>query len=486
MTQAGAHKWRAYWVCVAIAALTILDMTKVNVALPAIEHAIGANSTQLQLVVSGYVLAFGLVLVPAGRLGDQRSRKQLFLIGLSIFTVASVLAGLAPDPTILLVARLIQGIGAGIQMPQVMGMVQELFQGPERGRAFGLFGATIGLATAFGPTLGGLLIAAGGNEWGWRLMFLVNLPLGLLAIAGTVWLLPDGAKKERKPLNMDPIGIAIFAVVVVSLMWPFLFTTGRPTDDPTRWWALLLFALALAVFIWWEARYASTGKHPLIPLRLFRIASFRNGAIVSALYFAAMPTMFLVSTVFLQDGLGLTPVLAGMTTISFAVVSAVASWFGGLLVGKYGRRIVTLGVSLVLTSVVLLVLAAEFLPHAAVPWAFAAIMLLGGAGGGLVISPNQTLTLESIPVHEGGLAGSVGQLGQRVGNAVGAAIGLSMFYSVVFRESGSVDAEQIPFDAFHTAMLAVAVMLSLALIASVVDLVAHRSTSRGRVAFASE
>src|ERR671911_361507 len=146
-----AKRWRAYWVCVAVAALTILDLTKVNVALPSIEQAFSASSTELQLVVSGYVLTFGLALVPAGRIGDQRSRKAMFIIGLTIFTASSVVAALAPTASVLLVARLVQGIGAGIQMPQVIGMVQELFQGEERGRAFGLFGATIGIATAFGP-----------------------------------------------------------------------------------------------------------------------------------------------------------------------------------------------------------------------------------------------------------------------------------------------------------------------------------------------
>ena len=152
------HKWRAYWVGVSIAAVTILDMTKVNTALPALETALGATSTELQIIVAGYVLTFGLALVPAGRIGDQRSRKLLFLIGLIVYTGMSMIAGFAGDATTLLIARLLQGVGAGIQMPQVLGTVQELFQGKERGKAFGLFGATVGLATAFGPGLGGLAI----------------------------------------------------------------------------------------------------------------------------------------------------------------------------------------------------------------------------------------------------------------------------------------------------------------------------------------
>lgn len=476
MTQGHAHRWRAYWICVAIAALTILDMTKVNVALPSIEQSLGAGSTELQLVVSAYVLTFGLTLVPAGRFGDQRSRKRLFVIGLSIFTAMSVLAGLAPDSNVLLIARVLQGVGAGIQMPQVMGMIQELFQGRERGRAFGLFGATIGLATAFGPTMGGLLIAAGGPDWGWRLMFLVNLPLGAAAILATILLLPDSDRdRARTPLHMDPIGIGIFAIAIVSLMWPFLFTTGRETDDPNRWWALALFAVALAAFVWWETRYQRSGKHPLIPLRLFRTSSFRNGVIISSLYFAAMPGMFLVSTVFLQDGLHLSAVVAGMTTITFAVASAATAWWGGLLVGAYGRQIVAGGIALVLLSAVGLVVAANLLPAEAVPWAFAAIMLVGGAGGGFVVSPNQTLMLERIDVREGGLAGSVGQLGQRVGNAMGAAVGLSLFYAVMSEHEGQATAARAPFEAFQVAMFAICGILVLSLIAAIVDLMRRGS-----------
>jgi MFS family permease len=170
-----AKRWRAYWVCVAVAGLTILDLTKVNVALPSIEAAFGATSTELQLIVSGYVLTFGLTLVPAGRIGDQRSRRTLFVIGLSCSRSRASPAR-SPPRRGALVARLLQGVAAGIQMPQVLGLIQQLFQGAERGKAFGLFGATIGVATAFGPTLGGLAIAIGGPEDGWRGIFWMNVP----------------------------------------------------------------------------------------------------------------------------------------------------------------------------------------------------------------------------------------------------------------------------------------------------------------------
>lgn len=477
-------RWRAFWVCVSVAAITILDMTKVNVALPSIGEVLGASSTQLQLIVSGFVLTFGLVLVPMGRLGDQRSRRTLFVVGLSLYTVTSVLCALAPTAEVLLIGRLLQGVAAGIQMPQVLGMAQELFQGRERARAFGLFGATIGIATAFGPTLGGLLIALGGPTNGWRLIFWMNVPLCLIAIALALWLLPDTRMRSQRKVQLDPVGVLLFGASVVSLMWPFLFTTGAPTDNPARWWLLVAFALFASAFIAWERRYAKRGRNPLIPLGLFRITSYRNGTLLQTAYFTAAPAMFLVTTLFLQLGLGLAPVYAGMVSIGFALASAVTSWIGGNLVSTHGRVVVVWGLAGMLLCVGGLVLAALYSDPAWTPYIAAAVMTVGGAGGGLVIAPNQALTLGDIPVKQGGLAGSVGQLGQRIGAAVGTAVALSLFYAAIYRESGSHDSLVVYHDAYAFGMLSVAVFLALAFLVAIVDLTARR-TARDRKAAVS-
>jgi MFS family permease len=475
-----AARWRAFWVCVSVAAITILDMTKVNVALPSIGEVLDADSTQLQLIVSGFVLTFGLVLVPMGRLGDQRSRRHLFVVGLSLYTVTSVICALAPTATVLLVGRLLQGVAAGIQMPQVLGMAQELFQGKERARAFGLFGATIGLATAFGPTLGGLLIAVGGPTDGWRLIFWMNVPLCLIAIGLAIWLLPETRTRSQRPVQLDPVGVLLFGASIVSLMWPFLFTTGAPTDNPARWWLLVAFALFAAAFIAWERRYAARGRNPLIPLGLFRISSYRNGTLLQTAYFTALPALFLLTTLFLQIGLGLEPVFAGMVSIGFALASAVTSWIGGNLVSTHGRVVVVWGLVGVLICAGGLVLTALYTDPAWTPYIAAAVMIIGGAGGGLVISPNQALTLADIPVKQGGLAGSVGQLGQRIGAAVGTAVGLSMFYAAIYRESGTHDDLVVYHDAYAFGMLSVGLFLGLAFLVAVVDLTARRARRKAR------
>lgn len=471
-----AARWRAFWVCVTVAAITILDLSKVNVALPSIEEALGAGSTELQLIVSGYVLTFGLFLVPMGRLGDQRSRRTLFIVGLSLFTVASLACALATTTTMLLVARLIQGVAAGIQMPQVLGLIQQLFQGKERGRAFGLFGATIGVATAFGPTLGGLLIALGGAEDGWRWTFWMNVPLGLIAIGLAVWVLPSTRKASKKPVELDPVGVTLFGITVLALMWPFLFTTGSPNDNPQRWWLLVVFVMFAAAFMWWERRYAASGRSPLIPFALFRVSSFRNGTLLQASYFTAAPAMFLLTTLYLQTGLGLEPVFAGMVTIGFALASAVSSWFGGNLVGRFGRPVVVWGLALVLLCVAGLAATAIYVPDDVTPFVMAGVMVIGGVGGGLVIAPNQTLTLADIPVKRGGVAGSVGQLGQRIGTAVGTAVALALFYSTVYRETGD-SAEAVVFhDAYGYGMIAVGIFIALAFVLAVIDLNARKRT----------
>ncbi|KAA9111513.1 MFS transporter [Microbacterium rhizomatis] len=473
-----ARRWRAFWVCVTVAAITILDLSKVNVALPSIEAALGAQSTELQLIVSGYVLTFGLFLVPMGRLGDQRSRRTLFIVGLSLFTLASLVCAIAPTTTVLLIARLVQGVAAGIQMPQVLGLIQQLFQGKERGRAFGLFGATIGVATAFGPTLGGLVIALGGPTDGWRWIFWMNLPLGLIAIALAIWVLPTTRTRSRKPLELDPVGVGLFAVTVLALMWPFLFTTGSPDDNPQRWWLLVVFVLFAGAFVAWERRYTASGRNPLIPFSLFRVSSYRNGTIIQSAYFTALPSMFLLTTLYLQSGLGIPPVFAGMVTIGFALSSAISSWYGGNLVSRFGRPIVVWGLALVLLCVAGLTIAALYAPDAITAYVMAAVMVIGGIGGGLVIAPNQTLTLADIPVKQGGLAGSVGQLGQRIGTAVGTAVALALFYSTIYREDPGSSSDSVVFhDAYGFGMIAVALFVSIAFVVAVVDLSARRRSA---------
>jgi MFS family permease len=189
-------RWPALAVCLVGGFMTVLDISIVNVALPDIRGSLGASAGDLQWVLSGYALAFGLVLVPAGRLGDAHGRRMMFMIGLAMFTLTSALAGVATGPLWLIIARFAQGLASGTLNPQVAGLIQQLYRGAQRGRAFGLLGAVIGISTAIGPLLGGALILAGGATDGWRWVFYVNVPIGLLALPAAWKLLPPARERD--------------------------------------------------------------------------------------------------------------------------------------------------------------------------------------------------------------------------------------------------------------------------------------------------
>lgn len=468
-------RWQAFAVAVAVASLTILDLSKVNVGIPAIEQAFGASPTQIQLIVAGYVLAFGIVLVPSGRYGDLHSRRRMFLIGLVVFLIASLLCAIAPTVELLAASRILQGVSAGLLMPQVLGLTQQLFTGAARGRAFGIFGAVIGLSTAFGPTLGGLLIGVGGPELGWRLIFWMNVPLviGLFPVAYK--LLPRTQPDAHGPRDLDLFGTALLGGTVLSLMLPFVLTTGSPDDDPARWWWLAAFVVLAAAFVAWERRYTARGRAAIVDFALFRIGAYRNGTLIATAYFAALPATFLTLSLFLQFGLGLEPVYAGMVTIPFALASAVTSWYSGRVATTIGRPVVVWGLIGVVLGLGGTIASAFLLPAGVSPWVIAAFMALAGAGGGAVIAPNQTLTLADVPLTSAGVAGSIGQVGQRAGTAVGIAAATAAFYATIYAEEGMVGRVDVYQNAFLHAALVILGFVSVALVLALLDLRARRT-----------
>jgi MFS family permease len=467
-------RWRAYAIAVAVASLTILDLAKINVAIPAISDDLGASATQVQLLVAGFVLAFGLLLVPSGRIGDLYSRRTMFLIGLTLFTLSSLAGALSPTIELLVASRIAQGFAAGLLMPQVLGLIQQLFLGQERGRAFGIFGAVIGLSTAFGPTLGGILVGVGGSSFGWHLLFWMNVPLGIAAFIGAVRLLP---KKQDIPdyvvKDFDVIGTVLLGVTVFSFMLPFVLTTGTATDDPARWWWLVLAVVSALAFGAWEKGYLARGRVAIIDFTLFQVSSFRNGVAISSFYFAALPATFIAQTLWLQNGLGFSPVVAGMVTIPFALLSALSSWRSGLVVHRYGRILVVGGLILVITGFSSTLILGYVVPNEWMAWAVAGSMAVAGLGGGAVISPNQTLMLEDIPVREGGLAGSIAQLGQRIGTAIGLAGVLSaLFYGV--SQAGVALNSDAYLQGFTLAALASVGLVVVSLVFALLDMRARK------------
>lgn len=417
------RRWQALSVCLVVAFMTLLDVSIVNVALPSIQESLNATESGVQWILSGYALTFGLALVPAGRIGDARSRRAVFMWGLAGFTLTSALAGLAPTIELLILARLAQGVAGGVLNPQVSGLIQQLFRGAERGKAFGALGATIGIATAVGPLTGGLLIAMAGTDDGWRWVFFVNVPVGILALPVAWRLLPKPIYGEQK--GLDPLGVLLLGVGVVAVMLPFL--QEQSWEGPAKWLLVPLGAAVLAVFVWWERRCAA----PLVDLGLFRIRTYRLGALLGLLYFSGFTAVFFIFTVFLQNGEHYSPLEAGLAVTPFAVGSAVTAFMGGRNVARYGRAMIVFGLVVVCVGLLGAWLAVELWPDGSVGWATALPLLIAGLGSGLVISPNTTITLSKVPFQQGGTAGGVLQVGQRIGNAVGIAAVGAVFFAAV-------------------------------------------------------
>lgn len=419
-------RWGAFAVCSAVAVLTILDLVKVNVTLGPVERTLGATASQVQLVVAGYVLAYGIVLVPAGRIGDLWNRKAMFLIGLAAFTAASQLCAVAASAEVLVLGRFAQGVAAGILMPQVYGLIQLLFTGTERGRAFGIFGAAIGLGTAFGPTIGGLLIGAFGEEAGWRAIYEMNVPLAIILFLAAVFLVP-GEQERSGRRQLDLVGTVLLAATVLAVMLPFVLTTGAGEDDPRRWWSLPAAAVLVTTFVWWERRYRYLGKTPVVDFALFRTPSYRYGVLVATLFFAAMPPLFLVLTLFHMEGLGHPAVVAGLVSVPYAIVSAITAGVLGRHMHAHGALIVAVGTTLFLLGTLGVLITTQLADAARMPWINAAVLLLAGVGSGALMGANQTRTLQHVPLMEAGVAGSFQQVGQRLGNAIGIAAATSVY-----------------------------------------------------------
>ncbi|MFJ6618695.1 MFS transporter [Kitasatospora sp. NPDC091335] len=426
--RAAARRWRALAVCLVAGFMTLLDVSIVNVALPTVRDELHMSDSGLQWVLSGYALAFGLVLVPSGRLGDARSRRAVFLAGLALFTVASALAGAAQNQEWLVLARLFQGAAGGVLVPQVSGFIQVLFQGADRGRAFGALGSTIGLSTAVGPLLGGLLIHVVGPENGWRWVFLVNLPIGVAALPIAYRLLPapPPAAERAGHRDFDPVGVLLLGAGTVALLLPFV--QAQQWHGATRWLLVPLAAVLLTAFVGWELHYGRR-REPLVSMALFAVRSYAAGTLLSLVYFAGFTAIFFIFTLYLQAGLHYSALTAGLAITPFAVGSGVAAAVGGRLVSRLGRRLVVAGLVLVLAGLLASALAVQLWSGPHVGWTTALPLLVAGIGSGLVIAPNQTLTLQQVPVARAGSAGGVLQTAQRVGSAVGIAVVGSVFFA---------------------------------------------------------
>jgi EmrB/QacA subfamily drug resistance transporter len=421
------RRWRILGVTLVIGFMSLLDVTIVNVALPSIRTGLETSSGTVQWVVSGYALAFGLTLVAGGRLGDAYGRRKLMLVGLTGFIVSSAAVGLAPSAELVVAARLLQGASAGFLTPQSSGLIQQLFQGPERGRAFGFFGLTVSISSAVGPVLGGAIIAVAGEENGWRWLFLVNIPIGLVAMAGIARLVPGPTAEQRAvgPASLDVRGAALLGGGVLCLLYPLVSLEGG-----ARLPLVLLVAAVplLWAFVRWELRLRERGGAPLLDVALLRtLPGYAGGLAVGTLYFTGFTGIFLVLSVHLQDAVGLSALQTGFLLTPFALGAAVTAPIAGRLVSRFHRRLTVWALVIMMTGILFVALLAGAQSTTTLVWVLVVGLLVAGLGGGGVISPNFTLTLAEVPPAMGGAAGAALQTGQRIGSSLGAALLITVY-----------------------------------------------------------
>jgi EmrB/QacA subfamily drug resistance transporter len=460
------RRWGALTVSLVGAFMVLLDVSIVNVALPSIEREFGVSAGTVQWVVSGYALAFGLALVPAGRLGDTIGRRRMFLIALSAFVLTSALTGAAQTTGWLLAARLLQGVAGGMLIPQNVGLIQDMFRGAERARAFGVLGSIVGLSTATGPVVGGLILDLAGNQDGWRWVFYVNVPIGLVALVLAARLVPARSTAGTRGTHLDLVGSLLLGAGVLGLLLPVVSTESGGAG--WMWWLFVPAALLLAAFARWEVRTAGRGRAPLLDPQLARTAGFPTGSAIALVYFTGFTGIWVVLALFFQDGLGYSPLRSGLAVTPFALGSAVSAVFAGRAVPRFGRWLNVSGLLAAAVGMAATALVLRGVGGDAAAWAAATPLLVAGLGSGMVVSPNTTLTLESVPTQMAGAAGGALQTAQRIGSAIGTALLATVYYHAL------TGAGHHYGTAVSAALLCAACLMLAALLIAIADLIAGR------------
>jgi EmrB/QacA subfamily drug resistance transporter len=412
--------------------LEIVDMTIVNIALPAIKSDLAADPAAAQWVVAGYSLSFALLLLSGGRLGDSYGYRQMFLIGVTGFTLASLACGLAASADQLVAARLLQGASGAIMAPQFMALMQIMFAPLERIAKLALFGMIGGLAAILGPILGGLLIDANWLGLGWRLIFLINLPVGMLALAAGKAFLPE--TRSRHPAGFDFAGTILCGSTLAALLWPLI-----RIDRGWSWqeFALLAAVGPLAVLSWRHVVGRVRARRPaLFDPSLFAIPSFRLGLAV-AVTFAIANAGFLLTFAFaLQDERGQSPLAAGLFHMPFGF----GAMFGIAVLGRrflprFGRWVLVAG------ALVMAVAGASVLvgigTMAMDPIALVPLLLAAGLGMGMISGCVPPVTVAQVDRDHAGAASGLLKTGQQLGAALGVALTGSAYFAWRAREAGS-------------------------------------------------
>jgi EmrB/QacA subfamily drug resistance transporter len=426
---AAAYRWRwaALFVILAVEVMDLVDALVTTVAGPSILADLHGTESLVQWLGAGYTLAMAVGLLTGGRLGDLYGRKRMFMIGAGGFVLASLLCALAQSPETLIAARVLQGLFGAVMLPQGLGMIKEMFPPKELGKAFGAFGPVMGLSAVGGPILAGWLVDADFFGTGWRMIFLINLPLGLLALLAAIRFLPESRAQHASRLDLP--GVALFSIAAGLLVFPLV--QGRELGWPA--WTFVAMGASLATFAlfgWFEVRKQRAGGDPLVVPSLFRKRAFTGGLVTGLAFFAGMIGFGLVFSLYVQLGLGYSPLKAGLASAPQAAGMIIGFGLASAgLIAKLGRRLLHIGMLVMMAGVAGFAVTLDAAGIGVTPWQLAPALGVIGIGMGLVMAPFFNMVLSGVEPHETGSASGALTSIQQLGGALGIALLGTVFFN---------------------------------------------------------
>ncbi len=454
-SQARGH-WLPLLVILAGTFMSVLDFFIVNVALPSMQAGLHASNGAIEWVVAGYGLTTAVFLITGARIGDRWGRRRAFTIGLALFTISSAACGVTSSPTLLVVARLAQGTSAALFAPNILAIIAALYDGADRPRALAAYGMSMGLAAVSGQLIGGALVQANVFGLGWRMCFLINVPIGVLAVLAAPRLIPETRAPGRAGLDLP--GTVLATLGLTAIVLPLV--DGRAHGWPLWTWLSLAAApCLLGAFAYRQRRLDAAGGAPLIPPMLFQAPGFTAGLIAQTLFWCGQGSFFLVLSLYLQLGRGLSALHAGLVFTILAITYVVASMQAPALTERHGRRVLAAGALVLAAGHLALLLAVSDVGNGGSVWALVPGLMLVGAGMGLAISAVPMIVMATMkPEHIGATSGVLSTM-QFVGSAIGVAVIGVLFYGDL--SHGFAAAFELSIGALAVTLTAVALLARL-------------------------
>ncbi len=454
--RARASRWAPLPIVLTGTFMVVLDFFIVNVALPSIQSSLHASAGSIEFVTAGYALTSAVFLICGARLGDRLGRRRIFSAGLALFTLASAACGASSSATLLVLARLVQGVAGAMLMPNVLSIIGVHYVGADRAKALSMYGMSMGLAAVSGQLIGGLLVQWDPAGLSWRSCFLINVPIGLLGLALAPKLVPES--RERRARRIDWTGTVLVTTGLTAIVLPLV--EGRQHGWPLWTWLSLAAApVILAGFVWHQRRLTTRDGAPLLDLSLFKHRAFSAGLVVQAVFWSGQASFFLVLALYLQAGRGMSALHAGLVFTILAVSYLVASARAAELAVKHGRRVLTAGALTLAAGHGVLLAAVAVVGVGGSVFALAPGLLLIGAGMGLGIAPLATIIMSAMRPEQAGAASGTLATFQNVGNAIGVAVIGVVFFGAL--HSGFAVALELSEATLCATLLSVAALTRL-------------------------